>query len=135
VVVDDPAGRRGVLARIRTGAIAVSWGAVIPGREPKMFEVFARIMAFGEELRQAGRIQQLLMFAPLTGPTRDTLLLLGEIETLAQLLVDEEFDSYIQEGMLVVQDLHVAFWAGGAPEALADGLSEHLKKLQEHGLV
>jgi hypothetical protein len=123
------------MARIKTGAIAVSWGAVIPGREVKMFETFGKIMAFVEGLREAGRIEQVLMFAPVAGATRDTLLLLGQTDELTRLLVDEAFDSHVQEGMLVVQDLNIALWAGGAPDALADGLGEHIQKLQEHGLV
>jgi hypothetical protein len=123
------------MARIRTGAIVVSWGSVIAGREPRMFEVMGRILAFAERLKDDERIEEAWMFVPVTGPPRDTLLLLGETEELTRLLVDDEFDSCVQEGMLVVNDLSVALWAGGRPEALADGLAEHLERLEAHGLV
>jgi hypothetical protein len=59
----------------------------------------------------------------------------GELTELSQILVEDEFESNLQDGMLVVQDLNVALWAGGAPSAIGDGLAKHVDKLHEHGLT
>lgn len=123
------------MARIKTGAISISWGSVIPGREPKALEVFGKIMLFAEELQKSGQIDQVLMFVPIAGSPRDTLLLLGDTEKLPGLLVDDNFDSHLQEGMLVVEDLRISLWGGGSPDSLSEGLTEYLERLQSHGLV
>ena len=49
--------------------------------------------------------------------------------------VDDELESMLQDGMLVVQDINVALWAGGRPEEVLSGLSVHAEKLASHGLL
>jgi hypothetical protein len=123
------------MASIKTGAIVVTWGAAVPGRERQMLSTLSEALAYTERLQEQGRIDEVLLFVAKTGPNRDTLMLRGDLETLASLLADAEFEGILQDGMLVVQDLDVALWAGGTPNSVAEGLGVHADKLRSHGLL
>jgi hypothetical protein len=123
------------VASIKTGAVVVSWGAAIPGRERAMLEVLGRVLGYAESLRASGRIEELLLFVAKTGPNRDTLLLRGDLESLATLLADTQFEEHLQDGMLVVQDVVVSLWAGGSPDSVVQGVGLHADKLRSHGLI
>jgi len=123
------------MASIKKGAIVVSWGSAIPGREARMLEVLASVLGYTRELEEAGRIEETRVFTAATGPNRDTLMLFGPIEELSRIVVEDEFESQLQDGMLVVQDLNVALWAGGLPVTVSDGLMKHVEKLREHALI
>ena len=123
------------MSSIKSGALVVSWAAVVPGRETQMLEVLMNVLAYANQLVADGRIEDVRFYVSTTGPNRDTLMLLGSTERLAQLLIDDEFESHLQEGMMVVRDINVALWAGGRPEVVMDGLAAHAQKLQMHGLA
>ena len=123
------------MARIKTGAIVISWDSIIPGREAKMFEVFGKVLQYASELERAGRIFGTQMFVPMTRPGQDTLMVLGELEQLADLLIDDAFEALTLEGMLVANHLSVGLVAGGAPESLQEGLQMSADKMKEHGLL
>jgi hypothetical protein len=123
------------MATVSKGAIVVSWGSTIPGREKKMLEVLGEVLQYSRKLEEAGRIEETRVFVTTAGPNRDTLMLFGALEQLAPILVDDEFESHLQDGMLVVQDVNVALWAGGRPEELLSGLALHTEKLTDHGLL
>jgi hypothetical protein len=123
------------MSAIPTGAVVVTWGPAIPGRERGMLEVLGKVLAYTERLRAAGTVAEVLFFVSKTGPNRDTLLLRGDLRILAALLADDEFEECLQDGMLVVQDVDVALWAGGAPASVTQGIGVHADKLHSHGLV
>ena len=123
------------MATIKRGAIVVSWGSAIPGRESRMLEVLPSVFAYTATLERDGRVAETRVFVSTTGPNRDTLMVFGDLEELSRILVEDEFESNIQDGMLVVQDLNVALWAGGPPDEVGDGLGRHVDKLHDHGLA
>jgi len=123
------------MASIKTGAVVVSWGSAIPGRERGMLRVLRQALAYTEQLRADGRVEDTLLYVSKTGPNRDTLMLLGNLERLAGLLAEDDFEDLIQDGMLVVQDVQVALWAGGRPHTVTDGIDVHAGKLRDHGLL
>ncbi len=100
-----------------------------------MLEVLQRVIAYTGELQEAARIDEARVYVSTTGPSRDTLMLFGNLDQLAALLVDDEFEAHIQDGVMVVRDLDVALWAGGVPESLSGGIELHVQKLMEHGLI
>jgi hypothetical protein len=123
------------MATIKTGALVVSWGPAIPGRERRMLEVLRQVLRYAERLVTEGRIEEGLLFVSKTGPNRDTLMLRGDLETLSALLASDELEGHRQDGMLVVQDVQMALWAGGDPRAVSEGIGEHATKLRAHELV
>jgi hypothetical protein len=123
------------VATIKTGALVVSWGPAIPGRERRMLEVLRQVLRYADGLVADGTVTEALFFVAKTGPNRDTLMLRGDLETLAALLASDELEAHRQDGMLVVQDVELALWAGGDPRGVSDGIAEHAAKLGAHELV
>ena len=100
-----------------------------------MLGVLRDVLDFAARLEKDGRITSAQVFVTTAGDNRDTLMLLGELSNLAQLLIDDAFEAHLQDGMLVVQDITVSLWAGGAAESLSEGLQSHAEKLASHGLI
>jgi hypothetical protein len=123
------------LARIKTGAVMISWDSIIPGREGRTLGVFGKVLAYAKRLEDEKRISGSQVFVPMTLPNRDTILMYGDTESLAALLVDDEFEALMVEGQLVVSGLHVGLLAGGTPESLAAGLGMNQELMAQHGLV
>src|SRR5438132_12687612 len=75
------------------GAMFVGWGAAVHGREQKALQVFGEAIQYYTRLQQAGRIDGFEPFQlqPHGGDLAGFLILKGEQETLARMLVDPEF--------------------------------------------
>ena len=123
------------MASFENGALVISWGSAIPGREARMLDVLNGVFEYTRNLGRAGRIDQTRVFVSTTGPNRDTMMVFGRLDELTKLLIDDEFEGQLQDGMMVVQDLNIALWAGGLRDELTDGLIRHAQKLHSHGLV
>lgn len=123
------------MSAIERGALVVTWSSAIPGREAAMLRVLREALTFTEALQAAGHIDDAELYVSKTGPNRDTLMLRGDLDQLSRLLVSSDLEDLLQDGMLVVQDVQVALWAGGSPRAVTDGIGVHAAKLQEHGLL
>jgi hypothetical protein len=120
---------------IKVGAISITWAGVKPGREAQMFDVFARVLAYTEQLQKDGRTSGTQVFVPITGSARDTLLVTGSLDELLGLLIDDEFEGFVQEGMLVVDDLTVSILGGGEADTLSDAFALNFEKAHAHGHV
>lgn len=66
------------MASIKTGAIVVTRGAAVPGRERRMHSTLNEAMAYTNRVAEQGRIDETLFFVAKTGPNRDTLMLRGD---------------------------------------------------------
>ena len=103
----------------RYGAIVVSWASTIPGRENKLPSILHNVFSYGETLRKQGRMVELRTFVTKAGPHRDTLQILGKLEELSAILVEQEFESLIFESRAVLQDINIALLEGSDPERLS----------------
>lgn len=101
-----------------TGALIISWGRVVPGREKKALEVFASTQEYWEGNEKRGEIvSHRPFFGPLRGAT-GMFLIEGETERLQALMRTDEFRKEIQCGTAVVEDLHVDLVEGGSEAAV-----------------
>ena len=103
----------------RYGAIVVSWASTIPGRENKLPLILHKVFSYGETLRKQGRVVEFRTFVTKAGPHRDTLQMLGKLDELSAILVEQAFESLILESRAVVQDINIALWEGSDPERLS----------------
>ncbi|HMC41834.1 MAG TPA: hypothetical protein VKI20_02400 [Acidimicrobiales bacterium] len=120
---------------IERGALTTSWTRVIPGREAQALESFAKAMQFNEKLEKQGRIDGSRVFFAVTGKSRGQMVLVGRLEELTRLLTDDEYGERLREGQLVVEDLEVTLWAGGAPDTISGAMTVLTQELHEHGLL
>ena len=123
------------MAIIERGALAVSWDRVIPGREGRALASFAKALQFNETLEKQGRIDGTRVFFSVTGKARGQMVTVGRLEELQTLLTDDEFGARLREGQLVVENLEVTLWAGGAPDTISGAMTVLTQELQEHGLL
>lgn len=121
--------------RKQAGAIVVSWSGAVPGREVKLLDVFGRALEYGEQLRKAGRVDAVNIFVTKIGPYRDTLMVLGCLDELMAVVVGDEFQGFLLEGTIVVQNLSVSVWEGGSADWAVGGLDPYMEKLKQHGLL
>ena len=105
------------------GAIVVSWASTIPGSENKLPALLHKVFSYGETLRKQGRIVELRSFITKAGPHRDTLQMLGKLDDLSAILVEQVFEGLILESRFVVKDINIALWEGSAPGGACDSMS------------
>jgi len=99
------------------GALYVSWGELIPGREETGSAVLNSAMAFLGRLQAEGRISaaDAIVLEPTGGTTLGFVLVKGDRNTLASLRVAPEFLEIIIGIQLVHRNVAVA-WAHTGPE-------------------
>ena len=119
----------------RSGAIVVSWGSAVAGRERILADLFGRVLRYAGGLKQASKVEDVRVFVPKIGSFRDTLMLFGRMEALLATLVDPEFEKLIVEGTIVVHDLRVDVWEGGGPEWFGSTPDPYFVELKNLGLV
>ncbi len=106
----------------RYGAIVVSWASTIPGRENKLPALLHKVFSYGETLRKQGRIVEIRTFVTKAGPDRDTLQMLGKLDDLSAILVEQVFEGLILESRFLVKDINIALWEGSAPKGAVDSM-------------
>jgi hypothetical protein len=94
------------------GALFVSWGELIPGREATGAGVLAAAMSFLQGLQKAGKIAaaEAVILEPTGGTTLGFVLVKGDKHTLSALRVAPEFLEIIIGIQLVHRNVAVA-WA------------------------
>ena len=103
----------------RYGAIVISWASTIPGRENKLPSILHKVFSYGETLRKQGRVVELRTFSAKAGPYREMLQILGKLDDLSAILVEQAFEGLILESRAVVHDINITLWEGSAPERLS----------------
>ena len=96
----------------------IGWGAVIPGREQKSFQVFNEAIAYWQRLQQEGVIEsfEVVTLEYHGGDLAGFGVLRGEREKLEQVRYSDEFLRINARAALVVQNFGVV--AGFSGEAL-----------------
>jgi hypothetical protein len=75
------------------GAIIITWGNPVRGREMQSLDVFGRSLAFWDEQAKEGRIHGHHEYFAVTGNSTEragTMIIEGDLNELARLMVDEQ---------------------------------------------
>ncbi len=96
----------------------IGWGAVIPGREQKSFQVFGEGVAYWQRLQQEGAIDsfEIVALEPHGGDLAGFAVLRGEREKLEQMRYSDEFLRLSARAGSMVQNYGVV--AGFSGEAV-----------------
>jgi hypothetical protein len=91
------------------GALFVGWGAAVAGREAKALQVFGEAIQYYTRLQGRGAIDgfEPVALQPHGGDLAGFLLVKGDREKLAALLVDDEFINLNARAQLVVTNFGV----------------------------
>lgn len=100
------------------GALYVSWGELVPGREELALEVLQNAKLRLGQMQAQGRIEcaEVVMLEPNGGSVLGFALIRGDRDALAALRVSEEFVRVIAEVELVHRNVVVAWAHTGAEQ-------------------
>lgn len=121
-----------------TGAIVVSWGAAVRGREVKALEVFGSALVMMEELTKEGRIHSHKEYFNVTGNASRFAgfqLIEGNIEELQRPQVDDRFRRLQQEAASIVENFTVTLAVGGSDQAIQGETTRFVEALQGLGYM
>jgi len=118
------------------GAVVVTWGNVVHGREAKAFEVFGRALEHLDELAKTGRIFGHHEYFAQTGQGPTGIQIIdGEATELKALLDDDEFQHNVMAGSLIVEGLTVNLYAGGDADSITQLVGQAMTVEQELGYL
>jgi hypothetical protein len=121
-----------------TGAIVITWGAAVRGREAKALEVFGKALATMEGLAKEGRIHAHKEYVNISGNATTFSgfqLVEGEIEELLKLQVEDGFRRLQEEASNIVENFTVTFAIGGTDQAVQTEMTRYVEVLQGLGYL
>ena len=119
----DDAGRLGQGATMQ-GALMISWGNAVRGREAVALEVFGRWLEYFDELAKAGRVSGYRTYLSVTGRAGGMLLVEGKLSELMVLQTEDRMMTLTREAGLVVDDYEIKSFAGGDDQSVQTVLRE-----------
>ena len=119
------------------GALVISWGGLVPGREAKGMEVFSSALQYFEGLSKEGRIHGHREYFALTGASdRGGFMLVdGEIEELQKILVSDENLRLMAQSRSIVEDFNVTLCQGGSDQAVGESVQRFVSALSDIGYM
>lgn len=117
------------------GAVKISWGTSIPGREAKSLDVFGAAVARFEELAKSGRIHSHQEYFALSGRAGGFMLATGDVEELQKIMAEPETISLNAKAETIVDDFQIDLYAGGTDQAVQEMMGSYMGALQELGYL
>jgi len=115
------------------GAMIISWGNSVRGREMKGLEVFGKALAFYDDLAKQGRIHGHREFFSLTGNATEragTMVVEGDLAELLKLQTEDENQRLLDQAGLICENFTVQICRAADDEAVG----QYVSVLQELGL-
>ena len=117
------------------GAVMISWGTPVRGREAKSLEVFGKAVAHFDALAKAGRIHGHQEYAARTGGDGGFMLVTGDLDELTRIQNEDEVLDLTMAGAMICDDFTVRTYAGGSEEATTDTVGRYLRVLDDLGYL
>ena len=120
------------------GALIVTWGANIPGREAKGLEVFGKALAHFDELAKKGRIHGHKEYISLTGNVDHLagfMVVEGPVDELLKLQTEDSTRALLIEGATIAKNFTATLTAGGDEQTLTKEITLFTKTQQELGYM
>jgi hypothetical protein len=120
------------------GAMIITWGGNVPGREAKGLEVFGRALAQFDELAKEGRIHGHKEYISLTGNTNEvagTMVIEGALDELLKIQAEEDTRALLVEAASITQNFTVRISVGGDEQTLTNEIGLYSKTLAGLGYM
>lgn len=118
------------------GAVIVTWGSPVRGREAKALEVFTSALSLMEDLAKQGRIHGHKEFLAVTGNAQALSgyqIIEGEFEELLKLQADDRFRRLQTEAATIVDNFTVTLSIGGSDQAISGEMARYVETMQGLG--
>ena len=117
------------------GAIVVSWGGPKAGVDPaKGLGALAGALGFYDQMQKEGRITGYRVYSTASGTFGGMLVIEGQVQELAKLLVDSENQKHRALGSAVVDNLDVQLYVGGSADDVTQFVLTGMQAIQEAGI-
>ncbi len=117
------------------GAVKISWGTSIPGREVTGLEVFGRAVARFEQMAKEGRVHGHHEYFSITGPSSGFMMIEGELDELMKILAEEETIKLNEQASSIVSDFEIQAYAGGTDQATQQLMTNYTATMAELGYM
>ena len=120
------------------GALVITWGSNVPGRESKGLEVFGKALAHFDELAKKGRIHGHKEYLALTGNVdrlAGFMVVEGPVEELIKLQTEEATRALLIEGASIAKEFTATLTAGGDEQTLTSEITLFTKTQQGLGYM
>lgn len=118
-----------------TGALIISWGRPVPGREGKAMESFATAQQHWEDLEKSNEIvSHRAYFGSMRG-SAGFAILEGELDRLQGVQRSERFQRVLAKADVSVEDMRVDLVTGGSDAAVQNQMKLYTETLQEAGYL
>jgi hypothetical protein len=116
------------------GAIIITWGTSVRGREMQSLDVFGKALAYWDEKAKEGRIHGHREYFGISGNAMErsgTMVIDGDLDELARLMVDEENVRLLGQASTIVDNLDTQLCQANSDEAI----SQFVGVLNDMGLT
>jgi hypothetical protein len=120
------------------GALIITWGGGIPGREAKGLEVFGKALAYFDELAKTGRVHGHKEYISLTGNVDEvagTMVVEGSVEELLKIQAEEKTRVLLTEAALISKNFTARVSIGGDEQTLTKEITLYSQTLQGLGYL
>lgn len=117
------------------GALIISWGPPVRGREAKSLEVFGKALAYYEALAKQGRIHAHHEYFNLTGPAGGWMSIEGDVAELLRIQLEEDNLRLQNAASAIVEDFKVQVAAGGNDQTLQQTMTRWTEVSAELGIL
>src|SRR3954469_14945599 len=103
------------------GAIIITWGNPVRGREMQSLDVFGRSLAYWDEQAKERRVHGPHEYLAISGNARQrqvTMVIEGALDELARLMVDEQNTRLLAEAAQIVENLDTSLCEANSDEAI-----------------
>lgn len=121
-----------------TGAIVITWGSPVRGREAKSLEVFGEALAFFEGLAKQGRIHGHREYLSITGDVSKwggMEIVEGDLEDLLRLQTEDGYRRLMEKAAAIVDCFTTQITVGGSDRAVQEQITRYMETLQGLGYL
>jgi len=117
------------------GAVLISWGANVAGRETTGLDVFGRAINRFETMTKEGRVDGHREYFSVTGRDGGFMLIEGEVEELTKILTEEETLKLNNQASAVVKDFEIQAFLGGTDQTTQQLIGAYTSSLKDIGYM
>lgn len=117
------------------GAVVISWGTPVRGREAKSLEVFGKAIAHFDALAKSGRIHGHQEFISRTGKQSGFMLVTGDLDELTKIQNEDEVLALTTAGGTICDDFRVNLYEGGTEKATTESIQRYVGVMTDLGYL
>lgn len=117
------------------GAVVISWGTAVRGREAKALETFGKAIEHFDALAKSGRIHGHQEYISRTGRQTGFMIVTGELDELVKVQNEPEVLKLTTAGATICDDFCVTLYEGGTEQAMTESIQRYVGVMTDLGYL